>query len=360
MEIFDIYDFLRNPETLEKTASVALSNVSEETLSTAMPENFASAFWAVEIYPASRMGDKQEVFKKFAYDSASLTELNINLLSQQISEAPGLADTQLVKVAAQNLGSAAVMYGVTIPENVLPIFNSGAGYVNNEVIVSLPEITEAFAEKTASENVVPQQYALPDQQKYKITTAYQVDQAAHWFDRNATKLAMADRIEFAYNLSGRIDELGLREKVSSYQLAAMSDLDFDIYSENLPHRIESRIDLISMEKQAEYEGQYRSLLKLATELDPVTFAQTLEHLDVETGISRCWNTYVPDPVVSTFGQVKYASDGTSSEFLSQIPEEVLVNFVDADTARDLKGPEGLAIYDSLPIPVKSDILKAWK
>jgi hypothetical protein len=42
--IFDIYDFLRNPETLEKTASVALSQLSEDTLNAPMPENFTSSF----------------------------------------------------------------------------------------------------------------------------------------------------------------------------------------------------------------------------------------------------------------------------------------------------------------------------
>lgn len=343
----DVIDYIIN-DNLEKLAETV------ETLS-----DFAKKAYIPTVEEANAMPDKQfglvlwhptlGTFHKFAMGEPGITEININLLANNMETMPD----EVVKIASANLTCAARKFRIPIPEKLEK--TASKKFVKN--ILDIRDINEAaFITKTATfEN---KRYCLPSEKKYPINTKDELLKAAEYFNVYGDMMAISTKQEFLENLNKVAEEFSVR--LTKYpNIEKYAILDTSKFNEDFKYHITSRISFLK-ESQANFRELYQDLINRSKTLGTEKTAAVLEVLDKKTGLSAVYGRGLQDPMVSTFGIRKEAAvsfEGTAVTLgkLRSIPNEDLTSIVGNGAIKDLKGEDGLEVFASLPTPVKKEV-----
>ena len=114
--------------------------------------------------------------KKYAMHTPELVELNLAYLVSKKDELP----SELYKVAATNLTTAANNHNISIPED-LSEFSDSSHYIDNSVDIRDINVS-AFIEQ--SQEAPKEHYALESSKNYPLDTSSQVKKASAYFERN--------------------------------------------------------------------------------------------------------------------------------------------------------------------------------
>lgn len=341
---FDILDYLMGGE-LEKVAET-LSEVSADARKAVIPgfdelqERPNSDFALVTFHP------NQGEIKKYAkYDKAS-TEISIAFLEKAQNELPD----EILKVASTNLKKASREWGLDFPESLEPfVKEAGASFINP--LVSFGSINEAaYAEKTLlNESIEKTAYALPTKEKYPIRDSAEVQKAAAYFDRYMNEMDPADAVEYAQNVKKASVNFDMPV---NRNLDKFAELDVNTLNKDFSFLMDARVDYLSDNK--ELAESYLSLKKEASEKPIKDVFNELLELDKSAELYHYWGAGLAHPAIATFAE-KVASSGITLEDLRSIDNAELTGIVGTSAVSDLKGEEGLAVYHSLPTPIKKEI-----
>jgi hypothetical protein len=345
----DVVDHIVN-EDIEKLATIVehLSDdvqtayiPSIEELETRKNKDFAAVLWD------SKLGS----FRKFANYNSELTELNMAFLVDVKNSLP----EEVVKVAGANLTCAASKFNIPIPKE-LEEYKS-AKFVDN--LINLDSINEVlYIKKSASKKKLASHFALQSSKKYPIDTEIELKKAASFFDKNYNKLNINDKLEFISNIQERANELNV--SLSKTAVEKYASLSKDLFNEDFYNNVQVRKSYLK-ESEEEIKTAYDELVSRADELGPLNSAFVLEEIDKTASLNGTYGKGIFDPLMSTLGQEKLAGreiDGTfvSYDQLKSLDSGTLTSIVGNDVISELKSESGLDVLESLPKPVRADIL----
>jgi hypothetical protein len=328
-------------ESLSEDAQIAYIPSIEE-LELKQDRDFAAILWDPKIGS----------LRKFANYNSELTELNMAFLVDSKNSLP----EEVVKIAATNLTCAASKYRLSIPEE-LEEYKSDK-FINN--MVDLTAINNVgYLTKTATKNKKATYYALQEQKKYPIETDMQVKKAASFFDKNNSKLNINDKLEFIANIQDRAKELNV--SLSKTAVEKYANLSKDLFNEDFYNNVKVRISYLK-DSEEEIKTAYEELISRADELGPLDSAYVLEEIDKTASLAGTYGRGLYDPLIATLGEEKRAGREIDGSFISQdqlrkIDEGVLTSLVGNDVIKELKSESGLDILESLPTPIRKDIIE---
>lgn len=267
---YDVLDHIINNE-IEPVAEV-VKGLSKTAQSAEIPydeelEHKSDSDFALIInHPA------QGEMRKFAKFTPQLVEINVNLLSTKQDELP----EQIFKVAAANLGRAALDYGIDVPENIRP--HVGDYFIDNHV-------DTADVEKTASYSTfndkIDGPFALEDQKKYPLATAEQVEKAAEYFRLHHRIFDMDEKLAYAINTNKQAQQLGV--DVEGTLVEKYANLDNQAFNEDFKNHLEARKSYIADNADGTHTSVYDDLLEKSAELGPGQTVNALAEIDKKTG-----------------------------------------------------------------------------
>lgn len=345
----DVVDYIVNDE-LEKLAELIepLSEMAKKAYIPSLEEAGempAKSFGIVLWHPT--LGS----FNKYAMHEPGITEINLQLLATHLDSLP----EEVIKVASTNLTCAARKFGIKIPEQLEK--SASSRFIKN--VLDIRKINEInFIEKSAK--ISEEMFALPNDRKYPINNKEEIIKAAEYFEKHGNVFDYITRKEFAENLIKTAEA----KKVSLSKFLGIEKyaiLDSEKFNHDFKYHIGSRISFLK-ESQAELKTLYTELLGRALTIGVEKTAAVLSILDNKAGISIMYGKGLEDPIIATYGIQKDAAvitDGTTVTLgkLRSISDEDLTSIIGNDAIHELKGDEGLAVYESLPKPVKNEVLK---
>lgn len=346
----DVVDHIVN-EDIEKLANV-VEHLSDDVQTAYIPsveelgerkdKDFALILWDPKV------GQQ----RKFANYNSDLTELNMAFLKEVKNSLP----EEVVKIAAANLTCAAKKYNVKIPDEL-------TSYKSDRFVDNLVDISainkSAYITKTASKKKEASFFALKKDKKYPIDTEMDIKKAASFFDKNYNKLNINDKLEFIANIQDRAKELNV--SLSKTAVEKYASLSQKLFNEDFYNHIQVRKSYLK-EDETEIKTAYDELVARADELGPLDSAYVMEELDKTASLNGNYGKGIYDPLVATLGQEKTAGreiDGTfvSQDKLRSLDQGTLTSLVGNDVITELKGDSGLDVLESLPKPVRSDIIE---
>jgi hypothetical protein len=202
-------------------------------------------------------------------------------------------------------------------------------------------------------------YALVSDQgdrQFPLVSYRQVKEAADYFDQNYRHLHPRTRRSFCEKLAARAHALGfpLSKTASDYG----ADGYRDIGGLKVAFQLRKRL---WRDGANESVSLLDELLEKQASLEPDTFAEVLAQLDIMNHADRLWDTQLPDPWETTFGQPKVAAwrweEGNSTleepelKQLVTVNKPVMVEHFGQDAADEMeKSP--VAIFESMPLVQK--------
>lgn len=331
---FDVHDYLANDE-IEKIAEI-LATVSPEAkafdIYSVDPSHLRNEDFAVII------SDGAQTFKKFAHTCPELVELNLAVLANKQEELP----TEVVKIAAHNLTRAAEDFNLEIPETLKSYM--GAEFTRNKLASQNIDLAD-YHYKLAQLSRGQVQFALPDSQTFPINTPEQIEQAQTWFEKNANLMPSFKALAFSKNLYKQANALGV--PVTSKQINKLASLDTD-FNQDLADQLAIRKGYLTPNQQ-DVEELYDEYREKVAELEATEAVEALEYIDRKAGLNRVWGRGLYHPLEAVFSLEKVAF------VLDGLEKSQLLDVVDDYTASELLGPDGEAVFESLPSPVKHAI-----
>jgi len=338
-------------EDIEKLASI-VEHLSDDVQTAYIPsveeleskrnKDFAAILWD------PKLGSQ----RKFANYNSELTELNMAFLADIKNSLP----EEVVKVAAANLTCAASKYKLTIPKE-LEEYKS-AKFVDNLIDTSTINKV-SYLNKTAAKKKLASYFALKSSGKYPIGTEMELKKAASFFDKNYNKLNIDDKLEFIANVQERAKELNV--SLSKTAVEKYASLSQNSFNEEFYNNVQVRKSYLK-DSEEEIKTAFDELVSRADELGPLDSAYVLEEIDKTASLNGTYGKGIFDPLLSTLGQEKLAGreiDGTfvSYDQLKSLDSGTLTSIVGNDVISELKGESGLDVLESLPKPVRADILE---
>jgi hypothetical protein len=280
--------------------------------------------------------------KKLATYDKYITQLNLDIFKTRTQEFPN----ELVKVASTFLQKAAKFYRLGFPDELVSYIDETltSNIIDSKSINQMDwSSKQALLVKEASTEVV---YALPSKKRYPLTDETMVKRAMDYFQQHYSEFTPQMRLEFGLNVKLAADSLN----ISPTALGKYATLTGTLNPDFTLH-INTRKFYVSEEN-----------IKLYDALDPALglskTAAKLEELDIQFGLDKFWTRTIEDPYLSVFGIKKadinfteYAGKRITSSTLSSVN----LDFLDEDTIKDLRGDEAIAVFDSLPRPIKEKI-----
>lgn len=291
----------------------------------------------------SRIGQ----LKKFATHDRYITQLNMKIFETTHGDYPD----EISKTAAHYLCKAAKHFRLDIPEEIKKL---GEGsHASN--IVDLDSINEtAWVKKQASmvKEAKEIEYALPDKRKYPISTSEHIKTAVAYFNEHAYKFDPADALQYAVRVKLAADKAGVA--YDGTLLAKYATLTASSYNPDMKTFIRARRGYVLEEDRPVYD----ELLEKSASFGVIKTAEVLEKVDRKFGLHRQWGVNIEDPYISVLGMRKEAECMVGKK---KVTKKNLVkaaeSVVDKDTLRDLEGPDGIAVFESLPKPLQDKIVK---
>lgn len=288
--------------------------------------------------------------KKYAMHTPELVELNLAYLVSKKDELP----SELYKVAATNLTTAANNHNISIPED-LSEFNNSSHYIDNSVDIRDINVS-AFIEQ--SKETPKEHYALESSKNYPLDTSSQVKKASAYFERSHKKMDPFTKLEFGQNVIDRATELDV--PIDNTEVSKYASVDFECFNKEFYDHVNVRKSFLRENETDLHEG-YDNLLRQSDELGVPKTAELLFELDKKAEITGNYGKNIEDPVFSVAG--KLGSDGIDidgvyvrSSSLDAIPSGELTPIVGNDAIDDLRGDDKLDALAALPRPVRKEII----
>lgn len=347
----DVVDHIINDD-IEKLAEI-VEHLSEKAQSAYIPSLEELEMHQDKDFAAILWDPKIGYLRKFANYTPELTELNMAFLVKIKDSIP----EEIVKVAANNLTCAAVKFKLNIPEEI-------SNYKSDKFVNNLIDLTainkEAYLEKKASNKPAPvnKYFALQSSQKYPINTESELKKAASFFEKSYYKLSIDDKLEFINNVEKRAKELNT--PLTKTTLEKFANLSKNLFNEEFYDHIQIRKSYLK-ENEQDLKDAYDELISRADELGPLKCAYVIEELDKTAGLNNNYNKGILDPMLTSLGEEKIAQRtidevSVTLEQLKNLDQGVLTAIVGNDVIKELKGEQGLDVLESLPKPIRSEIL----
>lgn len=278
--------------------------------------------------------------KKFAMHDAPNAELSAVLLNFTKDSLP----EELVKIAATNLKKSCKKFKAPFPAEL----NKYAEESMDNSVLDLESIdTVNYLDKVSSIKTA-EKYALPEQNKFPLSTKSEVIEARNYFEKYAHEFYPLDAITFSQNVSQALKDFNLNNDYPKMQKFA--SLDNKEISKIAKDRIQKRYYLISDEAESDYEKLAESL----TEKTAMQAVNELATLDQKYKIDRFWGGKVENPAITVLRD-KTASRYVSLEDLKELDTHELSSIVGSDAVADITGPDGVEVFSSLPAPLKKAV-----
>ena len=284
--------------------------------------------------------------KKYATGDKYITKLNMKLLQENSEKYPN----EISKTAAFYLSKAAKHFGIKVPDEIQKL--ASGKHVSNVVDLSLLDEKDWVEKQETLEKVASVEYALPDKRKYPISTKEHVKTAVAYFEEHANKFSPIEAMTFASRVKTAADTLSV--PYSETMIDKYASLTSSKFNADYRHHISMRKGFVSSEDA----GVYDELLEKSAKYGVIKTAEYLEKVDSKLGISDQWNHGIADPYISILGMKKEANcSHKGKKIKASMLKKAAENVVDADTLKDLEGPDGVAVFESLPTPIKDKIAK---
>ena len=345
MRNLDIVDYVINSE-LEKIASV-VDQCSDKTKTAYVPSYEEELQRAPKDFALILHDSKGEDLRKFAMYNSELTELNMAFLVTNMTTLP----EEIVKTAATNLTCAAKRFKLDVPEDLQKY--ASTKYTTR--IVNTDEIDEkAFHEKTAKAKCKPESTKHALHGKYPINNKKEIEKAAAWFERNVNRLSIDEIDEFVTNLKSTNEPM--EGTISKYASLDKNEFNPDFFNHVNIRKAQLR------DNDEEGTELYNDLLRRADEIGTEKVAYVLEVIDKELGLDEYYGTNIVNPFEATYGSVKTASVKVGNKVITaamikSANVEDLSILLGNDVTKEIRGPEGLVIFESLPTPIKLELAK---
>lgn len=198
--------------------------------------------------------------------------------------------------------------------------------------------------------------------RFPMNTPELVKQAQeYWWDYH-DRLAPKYRRELACGIVKNASRHGMY--LNDARISAYAGED---YARGLEGNVMARTAELKGDQIKEGTRTLQSLLKMASQISPMKFAEILETFDKKAGLNRAWGKTIKDPYLSTFehGVIKQAQwtyrlghDSINEEQLRRFMAnhaDSLHGYVDQHIVSELK-LYPVEIFDSLPRPAKEVIM----
>ena len=343
---YDIIDYTESG-SLEKIASIS-DNLSKEARQYEIPDSSDIADRSTKDFALVINRSEQGDLKKFANYNKEITELNLNILEKEKDNLPD----EVVKVASHNLIRSYKDKGESYKGPLNSFYDENKGFIDPHI--KLANIDErSFQEKVSSVKEI-EKWAMPSLAKYPLETAGQIKEANDYFTKHEFNFDAEDAVEFATNVKKAADE---RDGVSTTRtIEKYASVDLESFNDELPMHIDVRKSYLTADQDEEYE-LYNGFTKKAHELDPQKAAKLLESIDKEAELNSSWGKGIEHPFLSVLGKLfeKRANTGPRLKSLQDLNDADLTRVVGNSTIKELKGEDGVAVYNSLPTPIKKEI-----
>jgi len=339
MRNLDIVDYVINSE-LEKIASI-VDQCSDRTKTAYVPSYDEELQRAPKDFALILHSGKDGDMRKFAMYSSELTELNLAFLVDGMSTLP----EEIVKVAAANLTCAARRFKLDIPDELQKY--ASTKYITR--IVNTDEIDEkGFLEKKAAAKCKSESKKHALHGKYPINNKKEIEKAAAWFSRNVNRLSIDEIDEFVTNMNS------VEAPIEKY-----AELSKTAFSENFYNHLNIRKAQLR-DNDEDGAELYNDLLRRADEIGVEKCAYVLEVIDKELGLDEYYGSVIPNAYESTYGVVKTAgvkigSKLVTTDMIKKANPEDLSVLLGNDVTKELRGPEGLAVWQFFPTPIKLEL-----
>lgn len=290
--------------------------------------------------------------KKLATYDKPLTEINTKIFLDKVSELPD----EIAKVAGHYLYKAAKYFKLKIPAELAKF--ASANVKSNRVDVT--EINELQYVSKVAKAGKPQtktsSFALPKQNKYPLDDANLIKAAVAYFDRYCNQFTPSQRLEYAGNVKTAADKFSIN--ISSTNIEKYAQLDAAHFADDFARHISIRQSYVG----DTYKLAYAELLEKSAELGVAKTATVLERLDKKANINRLWDTCIADPASAVYGFetpkfIKVAGMNVTANDLKKIAEHPdAEKYIDSQTKAALTSDEGLDIFESLPSPIKDQLI----
>ncbi len=288
---------------------------------------------------------------KFAKYTPELTELNLAYLAEKHKELPD----ELVKIAATNLFTAAKTAGIKPPDS-LKRFVDSEKYIGNTLDVR--DINEVQFITKVNNFAEVSDYAWPEEKKYPLNTKRNIEKAAEYFELYQSDMDVRKKLEYAVNtkIAANKEEVELEESsINKY-----ANLSRELFNPDFYNHVKVRQSYLEGIGD-EFLELYDEVLTKADDLGPVKTAEILYEIDKKADLSRSYGKGIEDPIVSTLhlpADETKVIDGTivKKSSLSNLDNAELTELVGNDVITELKGEEGLDVLNSLPKPIRDQIL----
>jgi len=341
----DVVDFILND--VEKLASV-VNGLTDSTKTAHIPSFEEQQDMPDRNFALILLSNQAADLHKFAMNSADLVELNLAFLSNNVESLPD----EVIKIAGANLTKAANDYNVSIPAN-LEEFSSNV-YVDNRLLTT--DINELnYVVKCAQEGDV--NFAWEGEKKYPLTDASTVKTASAYFAKHHQAMDMDKKLEFVLNTERAAKNFGV--DIDNTAIDKYASLDRSRFNPILHDHIKVRQSYI---KDDEDIAIYDDLYNKIDAASPTKVAQALNIIDKEFDLERMYGKGIEDPLMACLGSVKRAGLNIEGSMITQddlngLDSGDLTVIVGNDAVKALKGDEGVHVLNSLPTPVKREVLE---
>lgn len=322
-----------DPDELEKNAHIP----SKDEVADLPGEEFALVLY----HPQTGF------LKKYATRDKYITKVNMKIFADKCNEYPD----EIAKTAAHYLVKAAKSFRLPVPEEIQKL--AAGNHVTN--IVDLTDINQvAWANKQKlTKTAAAVEYALPEQKKYPIHTPEMVKKAVEYFDTHAHRFDPLVALQFA----GAVKTAAVKHQVAveNTTLAKYATLTSKNFNPEMRVHLKVRKNYVD----ADQAGVYDELLEKSAELGVIKTAEYLAKVDRKFGLHRQWGRAIEDPYLTVLGHTKEANSACCHKGKKVAKNKMLKAaeaIVDADTLKELSGPDGIEVFDSLPTPLKDKII----
>jgi len=284
--------------------------------------------------------------KKYATNDKYITKLNMKIFADRCDEYPD----EIAKTAAYYLAKAAKDFRLPIPAEIEKL--ATGKHISNIVDLTMIDRT-AWSNKNRSmmKTAEPTEYALPELKKYPVHTVEMIKKAAEYFNTHVRRFEPLQALEFASNVKKAAAKHSV--ELTGTILDKYATLTAKSFSPDLRGNLKMRKGFV-LEDQAEV---YDELLEKSAKLGVIKTAEYLAKVDKKFGVHRLWNSSVEDPFLSVLGHVKTANCAVhkGKKITKGKMLKAAESIVDKDTLKELEGPDGLDVFESLPTPLKNKI-----
>lgn len=320
-----------DPDDLIKTAHIP----SKDEVQAMPTDNFALVLYHPQV----------GFLKKFACHDRYVTKLNMKIFGDTHEQYPD----EITKTAAYYLVKAAQHFKLAIPPELKKL--AAGKHITN--IVDLDDVDKTSWHKKSSSHTKtaePKEFALPDNRRYPLDNSTLVATAVEYFEKHATQLSPKDALEYASNTILAAERHGV--DVEDTTVEKYASLTSSIFNDHYKEYIRARKGYVLEEDREVYDD----LIKSAEKFGVVKTAELLEEVDRKLGVSYEWGRGVMDPYLSVLGLKKEAScSHKGKKIKASMLKKAAEGIVDSSTLRELDGPEGIEVFESLPSPIKDKI-----